>query len=388
MKTILVINAGSTSVKYKFFSNEDVLLDGMFEKIGEDRYEHKDYLTDIRGEIKESEYLEALNIIKELLASNFQLLPSDINAIGFRVVHGGENFVTPTLLTSEVLDEIEELSELAPLHNPPALEKIREANEVFLDVPKYAVFDTEFHSTLPEKAYLYAIPYKFYRENKIRRYGFHGISHEYLSKEISSKFEIDNSKLITCHLGGGASITAIKDGKSIDTSMGFTPLEGLVMATRAGDVDDGVQDFMETKLGYSEAEIYKIFNNESGLLGLSEETSDMRWLRDNYHTDVRAKRAIDVYTYRIQKYIGSYIAALGGLDVLVFSAGVGAGSDVIRNMICDRLKNFGIEIDPNLNDGKVDVSENLEIGKGKVKIFVIPTNEELMIVRKIRNLNQ
>lgn len=399
MKNILVINAGSTSLKFSIieFSIDQIKLlhSGQFDKIDDNKFTLK--VDGIKREISTEDFEYAVWRIREVLFPDI-----GIELVGFRVVHGGEKFVSPTLLTQEIIREIETLSELAPLHNPPAIERIKQSFEAYPDVPKYAVFDTEFHATIPEKAYLYALPYRYYRDYKIRRYGFHGISHEYLYEQLSiindqlsikddhnldCKLLIENCKLnrvITCHLGGGASITAIKDGRSVDTSMGFTPMEGIVMATRTGDVDDGVQNYLEKNLGITEDEINRIFNKESGLVGLSELTSDMITLIELYKQgNPAAVRALDVYFYRIQKYIGSYIAVLGGLDVLVFSGGVGSGSDFIRKKVCEGLNVFGIELDDFKNDGKLNVEDWIEIGKGEVRIFAIKTNEELMIAQKI-----
>lgn len=377
---ILVINPGSTTLKYKFFYNEDCVLDGIFQKYSEDNCKWKDYKKNTEISISSDDYENSFSIIKQILSQY------ELDAIGFRVVHGADLFIQPTLLNQEIIDEIEELNILAPLHNPPAIEKIRQSIEVFPDIDKYAVFDTEFHATLPEKAYLYALPYEFYEKYGIRKYGFHGISHEYLTNEVLSILHNPKeSNIITCHLGGGASISAIKDGKCIDTSMGFTPLEGLVMATRAGDVDDGVQNYIEEVLGYSEEEVNYIFNKKSGVLGVSGVSENMVKLIEMYKNgDDRAIRAIDLYIYRIQKYIGSYYSILGNLDALVFSGGVGSGSDFIRKKVCEGLSHFGIVVDDSINDGKINVEDVIEIGKGDVRIFAIPTNEELMIARKIR----
>lgn len=383
MKNILVINAGSTSLKFSIFQalkDEVILLhSGQLDKIDNDTFTMK--VDNEKRDINAEDFEYAIWRIKEVFFPEIK-----IDVIGFRVVHGGEKFVSPTLLTSEVIGEIENLSNLAPLHNPPAIERIKQAFEAYPEVPKYAVFDTEFHSTIPEKAYLYALPYKYYNDYKIRRYGFHGISHEFLSSQVEQLManSKERARVITCHLGGGASITAIKDGKSVDTSMGFTPMEGIVMATRTGDVDDGVQNFLEKNIGMSEDEINRVFNKESGLLGLSGISSDMVKLIELYKQgNSAAIRALDVYIYRVQKYIGSYVAVLGGLDVLVFSGGVGSGSDFIRQKVCEGLEVFGIDIDDAKNDGKLNVEDWIEIGKRDVKIFAIKTNEELMIAGKI-----
>jgi len=391
MENILVINAGSTSLKFSIFlaSRREgqasigefrLLHSGQLDKVDDDIFTMK--VDGEKREINGEDFEYAIWRIKEVL---FPEIKFDL--IGFRVVHGGEKFISPTLLDSAIVREIEALNNLAPLHNPPVIARIKQTFEAYPEIPKYAIFDTEFHSTVPEKAYLYALPHKFYKQYKIRRYGFHGISHEFLFSQIEQL--IANSEMrkrvITCHLGGGASITAIKNGQSVDTSMGFTPMEGVVMATRTGDVDDGVQNYLEKNLGMSEDEINRVFNKESGLLGLSELSSDMVKLIELYKQgNPAAIRALDVYIYRIQKYIGSYVAVLGGLDVLVFSGGVGSGSDFIRKKVCEGLGVFGIEVDDLKNDGKLNIENSIEIGRGKVKIFAIKTNEELMIAKKVR----
>ncbi|MBP9758213.1 acetate/propionate family kinase [Candidatus Dojkabacteria bacterium] len=391
MENILVINAGSTSLKFSIFlaSRREgqasidefrLLHSGQLDKVDDDIFTMK--VDGEKREINGEDFEYAIWRIKEVL---FPEIKFDL--IGFRVVHGGEKFISPTLLDSAIVREIEALNNLAPLHNPPVIARIKQTFEAYPEIPKYAIFDTEFHSTVPEKAYLYALPYKFYKQYKIRRYGFHGISHEFLFSQIEQL--IANSEMrkrvITCHLGGGASITAIKNGQSVDTSMGFTPMEGVVMATRTGDVDDGVQNYLEKNLGMSEDEINRVFNKESGLLGLSEVSSDMVKLIGLYKQgNPAAIRALDVYIYRVQKYIGSYVAVLGGLDVLVFSGGVGSGSDFIRKKVCEGLSVFGIEVDDLKNDGKLNIENSIEIGRGKVKIFAIKTNEELMIAKKVR----
>jgi acetate kinase len=388
---ILVINPGSTSTKFAIFEGDNLELthSGQFDCIhdhttGEIRYTRK--IDEEKAEISKDEFDNPVWKIKLTFPQ------IDFDKIGFRVVHGGEYFTNPAILNNESIQKIETLCELAPLHNPHSVAKIKEALEAYPDVVKYAVFDTQFHATIPEKAYLYALPYEFYRNFKIRKYGFHGISHEYLYSQLKNtptispliKWSERGLKVITCHLGGGASICAIKDGKSIDTSMGFTPSEGLVMATRTGDIDSGIRDYLQNKLEMDDEDMRNIYNYKSGLLGLSEETSNMLELIELYQKgNEGAVRALNVYIYKIQKYIGSYVATLGGLDVLIFSGGVGSGSDFIREKVCTGLEIFGIEIDKNKNNGQIDVPDYLEIGKGQVKILAIKTNEELAIAQKI-----
>ncbi|MCA9385541.1 acetate/propionate family kinase [Candidatus Dojkabacteria bacterium] len=378
MKKILVINTGSTSVKYKLFQGEEEIKAGFYENVGKNVYKFSDLLKGDVKEISQDDYNTCIGAI---------LKGTSPDVVGYRVVHGGELFKYPTLITDEVLDNLGALNSLAPLHNPPAIQRIQEARELLPDIEHIAVFDTEFYATLPEKAYLYGVPYELYEKHKIRKYGFHGISHEYLTQIALSKIETnEHARLITCHLGGGGSITASVGGKSIDTSMGFTPLEGIMMATRSGDVDNGVQHYLETKLGYSENEIYNILNNQSGLLGVSGYTRDMRVILEDYEAGKdEANRAISLYVYKIQKYIGSYIASLNGLDALVFSGGVGYGSHVIRKLITDNLDNFGITINAEKNKHLTTIGEN--IADGAVAVFVIESDEERMIMNKISHKN-
>ncbi len=317
---------------------------------------------------------------------------ADINAIGHRVVHGGEKFTRSTLIDNIVIKEIEDCIELAPLHNPANLKGIAAAREIFgAGVPQVAVFDTAFHQTLPEHAFLYALPYQFYRRHRVRRYGFHGTSHRYVAYRYRRLLEIsrDETNVLTLHLGNGCSIAAIKNGDSIDTSMGLTPLEGLVMGTRSGDIDPAIVEFICEKEGLSVHEADTLLNKQSGLLGISGLTNDMRELLAEARelNDRRALLAIEIFCYRIRKYIGSYLAAMNGTDAIIFTGGIGENSPEIRALICDGLKWLGIELDLELNENKnLESERQISTENSRVKVFVIPTNEELLIARDTARL--
>ncbi len=380
---ILVINAGSVTVKYKLFSPELAeILSGIIDNknghyVSEIIKNGKKYSWDLT----EVEFNNAANLIVN------EVKDYPLAKVGFRIVHGGELFTYPTLLDDKTLAQLEKLNTLAPLHNPPTLKKINEFRELLTEVPFYGVFDTAFHSTMSPKAFMYALPYAYYQHYHVRKYGFHGTSHHYLCSTLQ-ELEPAAKKVITCHLGGGASLAAILNGQSVDTSMGFTPLEGLIMATRAGDVDDGAVKFLQEHTGFSDLEMETIENKKSGLLGISGYTADMRTLlEDEAKGNDRAHLAIDMYVYRIQKYIGSYAAALNGLDAIVVTGGVGAGSDIIRKRLFTGLDYLGLNIDDTINKGKINVAVNLKISSVTSKpIWIIPTNEELQIARDLISL--
>lgn len=317
---------------------------------------------------------------------------ADIDAVGHRVVHGGEKFTQSSIIDAEVVKEIEDCIELAPLHNPANLKGISAAREIFgADFRQVAVFDTAFHQTLPERAFLYALPYQYYRRHRIRRYGFHGTSHRYVAYRYRRLLDIprDQTNVLTLHLGNGCSIAAIKNGDSIDTSMGLTPLEGLVMGTRAGDIDPAIVEFICEKEGLSVHEADTLLNKQSGLLGLSGLTNDMRELLAEAREsgDRRAHLAIEIFCYRIRKYIGSYLAAMNGADAVIFTGGIGENSAEIRNLICAELKWLGIELDAELNENRNLARERqISTENSCVKVFVIPTNEELLIARDTARL--
>ncbi len=386
---VLVINCGSSSIKYQLIHTDDkeTLCKGLVERIGA--------VTSIirqewKGEKLEKKSLAldnhaiALKTIMELLvgADNDHLKSLDeIEAVGHRVVHGGETFKDSVLIDEDVEEAIQEAFDIAPLHNPPNLQGIRAAKEHLPNVPHVAVFDTAFHQTLPAEAYLYGIPNRLYRRYKIRRYGFHGTSHYYVSRMYYKLAEVNKkgSKIITCHLGNGASITAIKDGNSIDTSMGFTPLEGLVMGTRSGDIDPSILFYLIEKEELSLSNVHALLNKHSGLLGLSGYAADMRDLIEEAEDgDKRSQEAIDVFCYRAKKYIGSYIAALDGVDAIIFTGGIGENAPLIRSKILSGMQSFGIHIDEKKNSHHSE-KPLISTDSSKVGVYVIPTNEELVI---------
>jgi acetate kinase len=306
----------------------------------------------------------------------------EINAVGHRVVHGGEKFNSSVLITDEVIQKIVECIDIAPLHNPPNLAGIYAINELLPSVPQVAVFDTAFHQTMPDYAYMYGIPYSLYKKYGIRRYGFHGTSHRYVSKRACDFLGLDysNTKMITAHIGNGASVCAIKNGKSVDTSMGFTPVEGLMMGTRSGDIDLGVVTFLMEKEMIGSAAVSTLFNKHSGVLGVSGISSDMRDIENAIaEGNERAKLALKMYGYRIKKYIGSYTAALGGVDVLVFTGGVGENQTGTRQKVCESLGFMGVEIDTEINAATRGKEALISTPNSKVKVVVIPTDEEFMI---------
>lgn len=387
---ILVLNCGSSSVKYKLIDMDKKveLGSGGVEKIGMKGSFLKHTRQDGQKVILEGEILEHQVAIEYILgvltSSRHGAVKSleDIHAVGHRVVHGGEKFNSSVLISDEVIRKIEECIEIAPLHNPPNLAGIRAISELMPDVPQVAVFDTAFHQTMPEHAYMYAIPYTLYKKYGIRRYGFHGTSHRYVSKRACDFLGLDyeNTKVITAHIGNGASVAAIKNGKSVDTSMGFTPIEGLMMGTRSGDVDLGVVTFLMEKEMINSSAVSTLFNKHSGVLGVSGISSDMRDIENAVaEGNERAKLALDIYEYRIIKYIGSYLAALNGADVIVFTGGVGENQTGTRQKICDHMQYLGVEIDRELNAKTRGKEVLLSTPESKVKVVVIPTDEEFMI---------
>jgi acetate kinase len=397
---ILVINTGSSSIKYKLFDvdRQRLLASGAAEKIGEETslLTHGTVLpTGEKKEIVEeqriSDHEDGLKRIVDLLVNPEHGVVGDksqISAIGHRVVHGGEAFQSPTIVDEEVLEAIRENIPLAPLHNPPNLLGIEVARRIFPDSLQVAVFDTAFHHTLPVEAFLYAIPCRLYEEHKVRRYGFHGTSHAYVAERAAAYLgrPLEALNLITIHLGNGASMAAVKEGRCVDTTMGMTPLAGLVMGTRSGDVDPALPFFLAFHLGMSLKEIDDLLNKESGLKGLCG-TNDMREvIHKRDEGDRAAEIALDLYAYRIKKYIGAYFAAMGSLHAVVFTAGVGENSPAVRELCCRGLENLGIEIDRGRN--ALPGGEIREIGspESEVKILVVPTNEELRIAQETKRV--
>ena len=398
---ILVLNVGSSSVKFQLFATDDAAI-----AAGTDRRLARGQVERIGGEsivtlaalelpaekraVALRDHAAAVEYIVSWLTSAESGVPisklADIEAVGHRVVHGGERFNRSTLIDDELRRAIEELIELAPLHNPHNLKGIAAARGALgPGVPQVAVFDTAFHHSLPEQAYLYAIPYQLYRRYGVRRYGFHGTSHRYVAyryRQLTGRTK-DNTRIITLHLGNGASACAIADGKSVDTSMGFTPLEGLVMGTRSGDIDPAVLEYVSFKEGVNLAEMDTVLNKQSGLLGVSGLTADMRELLEEEarHGDRRARLAIELFCYRARKYIGAYLAALNGADAVVFTGGIGENSAEIRARICAGLDWLGVRADPERNAALARSEGRFDAEGTRVQLWVIPTDEELLIAR-------
>jgi acetate kinase len=384
---VLVLNCGSSSIKYQFIDTEkeNWLAKGMVERIGmtgavltHQRYDGHD--IKIVGEILDHsiaiEYVLGVMLSKNHGVIDFK---EDIDAVGHRVVHGGETFSDSVLITDAVIKILQNNIELAPLHNPPNIKGIQAVERVLPNTPQCAVFDTAFHSKMPAKAFLYGIPYDLYKKYKIRRYGFHGASHSFVSKKAAEllKKPYDSLKIVTAHLGNGCSMAAIKNGLSVDTTMGFTPLEGLLMGTRSGDIDPSVILYIMGKEGLSLHEAGTLLNKHSGLIGISGESSDMREIISALKTEQKRSRlAFDVFNYRIKKYLGAYAAAMGGLDAFVFTGGIGENSPDVRREVCSDLEFMGIKIDEQKNQkGEINISSS----DSKISVFRIPTNEELVI---------
>jgi len=389
---VLVVNSGSSSIKYQLFdmTDESVLAKGLVERIGISDSIINHYPSGREPVITHQDipnHRVGIKLMMDaLLHSNYGVIKdiSEIVAVGHRVVHAGEKFSDSVLLTDEVMDALKECIELAPLHNPPNILGIEVCKELMPGVPQVGVFDTAFHQTIPECAYLYGIPYKFYKKYKVRRYGFHGTSHKFVAQRAAKILEksLEELKIITCHLGNGSSITAVKNGVSVDTSLGFGTVAGIIMGTRCGDLDPAIIPFLMDKEKLTVEEINKIIYKESGFLGLSEGiSSDKRDLRERANQgDERAIRTISVFTYGIKKYIGAYAAAMGGVDVIVFTAGIGENSKETRAEACEGLEFLGVKIDPEKN--KVRAKEAIiSNNNSRVKVMVIPTNEELMIAK-------
>ena len=394
---ILVINAGSSSLKYQLFDmdTESVLAKGLCERIGIDghlKHTPNNGKPVFDEDVAMKDHSVAIAaVIDKLTSAEYGVVSSmkEIDAVGHRVVHGGESFNESTLVTDDVFKAIEDCIPLAPLHNPANITGIKACQEVMgADVPQVAVFDTAFHQTMPPKAYTYAIPYKYYKEDKIRRYGFHGTSHRYVTARAAELIgkPVEELKLITCHMGNGSSICAVDGGKSVDTSMGFTPLAGLPMGTRVGDIDAGIMEYIMNKYGVGIKEMMNILNKKSGVLGVSERSSDFRDLinaRDE--GNAQAGEAVEIFCYDVAKTIGSYVVALGGVDAIIFTAGIGENSSPVREGVCKYLGAIGAVVDPEKNRtcrGEMDIST----ADSKVKLWVIPTNEELVIARDTKKI--
>lgn len=390
---ILVINCGSSSLKFQLINaqSEELIAKGLCERIGIEGSQMTYSPTGgEKVQVTEpmADHTAAIRLVLDALTDqDTGVVKSldEIGAVGHRIVHGGENFAQSTLITDEVLKAIEDCNDLAPLHNPANLIGINSCRELMPGTPMVAVFDTAFHQTMPEEAYLYGIPYRYYEDYKVRRYGFHGTSHSYVSHQAAKILgkEYKDLKIIVCHLGNGASVSAIKNGKCVDTSMGLTPLEGLIMGTRSGDMDPAIVEFLCNKEGKSVHDILNVLNKESGVLGLSEGySSDFRDLEKGYHAgEAPSIRAMRSFAYRVVKYIGAYAAAMNGVDVICFTAGIGENNPFIRNMICSYLGYLGISIDEEAN-AKQGEEVMISTPESAVKVFAIPTNEELAIARE------
>lgn len=391
---ILVLNCGSSSLKYQLLdmkSDEvfDLMAKGLVERIGMDAGCIKHQTTGKEKYVKEMpipDHTVGIKVVLEaLLDKEFGVLSTleDIEAVGHRVVHGGEEFFCSKLIDDDVIAQIEKCSDIAPLHNPANLLGIRAVSEVLPTVPQVAVFDTAFHQTMPAYAYMYALPYEYYEKYRIRRYGFHGTSHKYVSAKGArfTGLDLENSKIITCHLGNGSSITAIANGKSIDTSMGFTPLEGIIMGTRCGSIDPEVVTFLQEREHLSVEEIHNVLNKKSGFLGLSCISSDARDLNDAANSgDRKAKLTLKKLVYDITKYIGAYTAVMNGVDLIVFTGGIGENNSRLRRRVCENLSYLGLKFDyeANVATGKDTL---ISLPDSKVKVAVITTNEELVIAQ-------
>ncbi|MBO4995333.1 MAG: acetate kinase [Muribaculaceae bacterium] len=394
---ILVLNCGSSSVKYKLIDTDtdNTMAEGGVEKIGLDdgflKFKRADGskeivnlgLTDHKGAVQA--ILNNLTDPKEGCIKSYD----EIDAVGHRVVHGAEKFNSSVLITDEVIQQVKDCYDLAPLHNPANITGIEAISALMPEVPQVGVFDTAFHQTMPAKSFMYALPYRFYKEDGVRRYGFHGTSHRYVSQRACEFLGLDitKQKIVTCHIGNGGSITAVCGGKSIDTSMGLTPTEGLMMGTRSGDVDPGIITYLMLKHNMSANDVQRMINKESGMAGVTEISSDMREIETAVNEgNERAKMALDMYEQRILKYVGAYAAEMGGLDVIVFTGGVGENQTGVRENVCAPLAFMGVEIDRELNSRTRGTETEISTPASRVKVVVIPTDEELMIARDTQEI--
>ena len=393
---ILVLNSGSSSLKYQLIDSdsEEVLAKGLAERIGVagggGKIKHETANGKFVVDVDMPDHEQAMDHVFELLIDSERGAVKSIDeiaAVGHRVVHGGEKFVHPTLVDDETINEIDKMSVLAPLHNPPNLKGIRACKRLMPNVPQVAVFDTAFHATMPDYAYTYALPYKYYTDYGVRRYGFHGTSHRYVTQRAQRMlqeegFDPASTKIITIHLGNGCSMAAVVGGKVVDTSMGLTPAEGLVMGTRSGDLDPAILLYLARELGASPDDIDDLINKKSGLLGVTGITSDMRDVEEAAEKgDKKANLALSIFCYRIKKYIGAYAAAMGGVDAIVFTGGIGENSNTVRAKVCDKLEFLGLELDLEKNDslkGPADISK----ASSRARILLVPTNEERAIARE------
>lgn len=392
---ILVINAGSSSLKYQLINMEDesVILKGLCERITFSGSQLSQKTFDGREIVIKKDmptHKEAMELVlSAMLDKEKGALSSvdEISAVGHRVLHSGEDFKHSVVIDDEVIRICEKNADLGPLHMPGNIACIKSCREVMKGVPMVAVFDTTFHSTMPKKAFMYGIPYEVYEQYKVRKYGFHGTSHKFVSEETGKILGNKNAKMIICHLGNGSSVSAVKDGKCQDTSMGFTPLEGLVMGTRSGDIDPAAVDYIRVKLGLNVDEVVNFLNKKCGMLGISGFSSDCRDLTEAAEKgDEKSKLALEMVAYRVKKYVGSYIAVLGGVDAIVFTGGIGEHSELIRGLVMENMEYCGAEFDNEKNKAYKSGIGELNKAGSKVKILVVPTNEELSIARETKEL--
>ena len=392
---ILVINAGSSSLKYQLIDmdTESVLCKGLCERItfsgGELTQKTADgRVLNVKQDMKD--HTDAIQLVlNAMVDQKYGAIKSisEIGAVGHRVLHSGEDFKSSVVIDNEVIRICEKNAELGPLHMPGNIACIKSCKAVMPNVPMVAVFDTTFHSTMPAKAYMYGIPYSVYEQYKVRKYGFHGTSHKFVSEETIKLLGLQNGRIIVCHLGNGSSISAVKDGKCLDTSMGFTPLEGLVMGTRSGDIDPAASEYIRAKLNLTPEELVQYLNKKCGMLGVSELSSDMRDLESAINQgDEKAKLAVEVAAYRIKKYIGSYAAVLNGVDAIVFTGGIGEHSDLMRELVMKDMEYLGVDFDFEANKGRGDGVRFISKPQSKVKVLILPTNEELSIARETLQL--
>ncbi|WP_134701279.1 acetate kinase [Ammoniphilus sp. YIM 78166] len=396
MPIVLSVNSGSSSLKYQLIDmpSEHVMAKGVIERIGLGDSIHTYSMNDIKVEVTEdiANHEAAVgHLLKMVQHDKYGAIQSldEIQAVGHRVVHGGERFSNSVLMTDEVMNQLHACIELAPLHNPANITGIQAFQKLLPSVPHVAVFDTAFHQSMPKKTYLYSLPYEYYEKFGIRKYGFHGTSHRFVTKRAAQIMDrpLEELKLISCHLGNGSSIAAVHGGQSIDTSMGFTPLAGVTMGTRSGDVDSAILPFLMDKLDLSEKEVLDIYNQKSGLLALSGISSDLRDIEEAAQQgNERANLAIDIFVERIRNYIGSYAVQMNGVDAIIFTAGIGENSQWIRSLILEKLDWMGIHFDPQQN-GVRGVERELTYATSPVKAFIIPTNEELMIARDTMSIS-
>ncbi|MEK4025148.1 acetate kinase [Sporosarcina sp. FSL W7-1283] len=388
MPKILSVNAGSSSLKFQLIemATEEEITKGLFERVGMDNSIFSMTTNDKKIEkvLDIADHSQAVSMLLEHLLSEGVVSSYDeIDGIGHRVVHGGEVFSDSVLITEEVIEKLEEISGFAPLHNPANIVGIKSFKEALPNLPAVAIFDTAFHQTMPEKAFLYALPYEYYEKYGIRKYGFHGTSHKYVTERAAKILNrpLEDTRLISCHLGNGASIAAVKGGKSVDTSMGFTPLAGVIMGTRSGNIDPALIPYMMDRTGQSAEEVVNVLNKKSGLLGLSGFSSDLRDITEAAEQgNERAQLALDVFTDRIHQHIGQYAAGMGGVDAIIFTAGIGENSAIVREKVMRGLEFMGVYFDPSLNNVRGEEAY-ISFPHSPVKVLIIPTNEEIMLAR-------